>query len=226
MTTTFPIFLPPLAVGNLSRDCPRPAPPINVDCFSQSFPPQPKCDPESPAASKEELENFEKLVTEEKYSVFQAQAYEIKQLRRKIRKHDQKSCCNELEATLRQAQRILQSSKTELADQGYLINNLLQAIKKSRLLPGSLPYNRICTVVRSSLNPKLEKGGMSRKEEIEYSKVPNNQEVMKALLGQSVPDAVPEDEIDHYLKTQAEILKGMSYNQFVNSMRLAKQGSI
>ncbi len=219
MPKAFSIFLPPLATANVTTfavPLPPAAVPVPHDTESEDSP-----------ITEKELESFEQLPAEAKYSQFQSQAYEIKQLRRKLRKYDQKSTCNDISHELKQAQSALQASAgIELTDQKCLIENLLRALQKSKLVPGSFQYDRVCAIVRNALSQGSAEGKMeTMREEAEYAKLPASPEIREALVGKQ--DLLQDkSEAERFLLMQANILKGMDYAQFVNSIRLAKSAAL
>ena len=186
-------------------------------------------------------EEIAKMSPKQQYSYFQSQAYEIKQLRRKIRK-----CCQKrgemLEAEILQTQEVMQNYAFELEDQKNVVENLVKAINQGALAPNTFPYDHLCTVIRSMMNIQVErKNGkclqfpekevaISEREGREYLRLPNNAGVFRVLVGQSVQptgDTTIEDEqkreVEWYLLMHGELLKKMTYSQFVNSMRVHRK---
>ncbi len=182
------------------------------------------------------LEQIERLSPKEQYVYFQNQAYEIKQLRRKIRK-----CCQRrgklLEAEILQTQEVLQSATFELDDQRLLVENLLRALREGQLAPNTLVYNHICTIVRNMLDIPVEHKGarfiqfqskelaITEKESREYVQLPRDASVFRALVGQQAGEGdVQRKEVDWYLLMHSELLKKMTYAQFAGGMaRLGKR---
>ncbi len=191
-------------------------------------------DKEEAAALQQELEAFERLTPVSKYVQFRSQAYEIKQLRRKLRKTEAKRG-RKLENELRRTKDSLHSAATELPDQRFLVENLLRALNDSILLPNSFQYDKICTLLRNALGTGASHDeylaipgkvvAITHREGQEYRKLPNNLELYRALLGESA--AVQKlsktsdgdrQEAEQYFRLQAEILKHMTFPQFVSSM--------
>ena len=137
--------------------------------------------------------NFSKLTSKEQLQRFQNQAHEIKRLRKKLTK-----CMNskgKKESTeLQRAVERIKVTRHELEDQGYLIENVVKAINTGKILPNTLPYNQICTILRgllsiqcpqSKCNIKLPEATIpiSTLEYEEYSKLPCTPGVLRSLIG-------------------------------------------
>ena len=141
-----------------------------------------------------------------------------------MRKYTEKS--NELDLQLKfiNAKRVINSFNFELPDQQFMLENFLQAIQKSKLKPHSFQFDRISTIARNAFNTNCSKKRykgteyFTAKESVEYKKLPQCEEISKVLLGQNILGSTKETSVDQYLKIQAEILKGMTYSQFVDSM--------
>ncbi len=183
------------------------------------------------------VEQFERLNAEERYNHFQNQAYEIKQLRRKIRK-----CCKArakaLEKSLRHAEEVIRAGSFELEDQRNMPEQLISAISQELLAPGTLPFDRICTVLRNVLNTRIDKKSakylpliekklaITEREREEYSYLPHNAAIFGILAGQ--PASQPAVEMDpqriaeQYVRMQGEMLKRLTYTQFVDMTKKLK----
>ncbi len=187
---------------------------------------------------QKEVEEFEKLTPVAKYVQFRTQAYEIKQLRRKLRKSDTKQE-DKLEGELQRAKDVTAACASELPDQRALVPNTLRALGESFLIPNTLQYNRICTIIRNALSISASHSQylalpdktvpISRKEGEEFMKLPNSLEVYRALLGEAGParpgmviGECERAEAGQYFRLQAEALKKMTFRQFVSSMARAR----
>ena len=183
-----------------------------------------------------ELEEFERLPTSAKYVQFQTQAYEIKQLRRKLRKYEKEEG-KSVEADMINAEELVQTQPVELGDQGAIISNLLTALDTSALRPNTYPYDRICSLTRNAINMPTyhdkfvqlpeKRVAITGKEMEEYSKLPPSTDMYRVLLGETssgvrVAENAEKAELEQYLLIQAEILKKMTYSQFVSSMKYAR----
>jgi hypothetical protein len=216
-----------------------PTPPAGPPTANRAQPPPPAASEEEPIWSEEA---FGKLSGDEQYKVFQGQAYEIKQLRRKLRKNDHKRY-NKLEAEMQEAHRIIEDNSFELEDQRYILDNLVKALNQGVLTPNTLPFNHICTILRDKLNTTLTNGptsciklpektiAISKKEEEEYLHLPRCVKLFRALVGRQDPEnppvphppREPNVELEQYLQMQAGILKSMTYEQFQRSLEMSKK---
>jgi len=169
-----------------------------------------------------QIDNFEKKSAESKYEVFTAQAYEIKQLRRKARLALVQNNTSYLYNEMKQSQEKIAQQKTELADQQNIVENMLFAILKNRLIPGTLPYDRICNLVKGALIPEQIMESVTQKEKLNYENLLKDSNVFQAFIGQKPDEKSSLITVDTYLIRQAELLKSMNYLQFVNCMKMAK----
>lgn len=94
--------------------------------------------------------NFSKLNAQEQYARFQNQAKKIKKLRNKLKTYADGNI-QEDDIEIRKALKKVKESKHELLDQKDIIENLIKAITEGKLVPNTLPYNQICTILRDSL---------------------------------------------------------------------------
>ena len=186
-------------------------------------------------------EQLARMTPKQQYSCFQTQAYEIKQLRRKLRKVCQKRG-KLLEAEIYQAHEQLQNCDFELPDQKYLIENLIKALKAGSLAPNTFQYDHLCTIVRNTLNLKTEKGSakcirlpdkelpITERERKEYMQLPNNVSLIKVLVGQPnakckvSPEEEQKREVERYLAIHGELFKRMTFRQFLASIKASKKG--
>lgn len=177
--------------------------------------------------------DFASMSPEEKYKEFQSQAYEIKQLRRKIRKMDQK-CHRKLENDMHLSFDMIKQYGLELADQGEIIQNLIKATNQGKLIPNTLPYNRICTILRDKLQIPVEHSkcyllkfpektvAISKLESEEYNSLAHSEDILRLIIGDPVHKSEGKEELHKYLQMQAQILKKMTYSQFVKSLAREK----
>eukprot|EP00830_Metopus_es_P000493 TRINITY_DN10489_c0_g1_i1.p1 TRINITY_DN10489_c0_g1~~TRINITY_DN10489_c0_g1_i1.p1 ORF type:complete len:258 (+),score=31.95 TRINITY_DN10489_c0_g1_i1:19-792(+) len=93
--------------------------------------------------------NFSKLSQKEQYLRFKNQANEIRTLKAQLDEYG--SCKRKKETTAQKAIDKIKASKVELEDQHNLIENVIFAIVKGKLVPNTLPYNQICTIIRDAL---------------------------------------------------------------------------
>jgi hypothetical protein len=179
-------------------------------------------------------EQLSKMTPKQQYSRFQDQAYEIKQLRRKLRKFSP-SNGKPLEEEVLEAKEIIKNTEFELPDQRHIIDNLIKALVTGMLIPGSLQYDRLCTIVRNSVNIKTEsKTGhyitlpgkeiaITEKEHKRYVQLPRSNALLRALTG-DVPLSVrgeeeQRQEVENYLAIHADLIKKMSFKDFVAVIR-------
>lgn len=170
-------------------------------------------------------EQLSKMTQKQQYACFQSQAYEIKQLRRKLRKFSMKRG-KLFESEIIQAQETLKEFPAEIEDQKFLIENLLRAIRIGVLRPETLVFDRLCTIIRNTLNLKIERKGrkiikignqkeiiITEREFKEYLQLPKNENVLNVLIGQNPEKS--ETEFDKFLQIHADLLKKMSFAQFL-----------
>jgi len=179
-------------------------------------------------------EQLSRMTPKQQYSRFQGQAYEIKQLRRKLRKFSP-SNGKPLEEETLEAKEILKNTEFELSDQRHIIDNLIKALMTGMLTPGSLQYDRLCTIVRNAMNIKTEsKTGrhitlpgkeiaITEKEHKHYVQLPRSNALLRALAGdlpQSVKgEEAQRQEVENYLAIHADLIKKMSFKDFVAVVR-------
>ena len=171
------------------------------------------------------------MTPKEQYSSFQTQAYEIKQLRRKLRKLSQKGG-HELEASIQQAKEVLNEYDFEFEDQKDILDNLMKALKTGVLVPNTMKFDRLCTIVRNcmNLNPKSKTDKsvyvegrevkISKRESDQYLQCPNDDSIVKALLGETTDTELDEKkQLNNYLVIQAELLKNMNFEDFLKGLK-------
>lgn len=168
--------------------------------------------------------NFEELSAAERYMHFQRQAYIIKQLKRKLRAEERL----EDEATRRllvKADGVVRKAKVELKDQQELVGNLVTAISEKKLKVGSLPFERICTIVRSLREDGKEgKVVFSEKEQTEYGSLLKADSVSKILRGKPVEREVTRDDVmDLYVLMQSDFLRKMPSDEFFDMLRVQRE---
>lgn len=222
-----------------------PAPEVRIfriTTAAETAPHSPAQDSSAPGLDRElttcSTERFARMSIREKHRCFQRQAYEIKQLRRKLRKSGEKERKMAEREMLSAQATIKAAGGFDLEDQRHLLDNLVKAINSGRLSPGSLAYSRICTMVRSKLSIATESRGagqisfpertvgISQKECGEFRLLPHNESIFRALVGEGRPEARRQDvdsETSRYLVTQGEIIKGLGYGQFLSSMDKQKE---
>ncbi len=137
--------------------------------------------------------NFSKLTPAEQRLRFINQAQEIKRLRRKLRKYSGQKGKRE-DSLLQRAIDRVRTAKHELEDQKCLIENIAKAINSGRLLPGTLGYSQICTILRDvlglpcpeskhSINLPEKTIPISQTEYEVYKKLPCTPGVLRAMIG-------------------------------------------
>jgi len=137
--------------------------------------------------------NFSKLTAKEQLQRFQNQAQEIQRLRRRLSKLMLSKGKHET-TDLQKALDRVKVHKYELDDQKFLIENFVKGITEGTIIPNTLPYNQICTILRevlkignneSKYTIKLEEieVGISALEYEVYSKLPCTPAVLHTLLG-------------------------------------------
>eukprot|EP00826_Nyctotherus_ovalis_P015576 TRINITY_DN14440_c0_g1_i10.p1 TRINITY_DN14440_c0_g1~~TRINITY_DN14440_c0_g1_i10.p1 ORF type:complete len:241 (+),score=84.13 TRINITY_DN14440_c0_g1_i10:196-918(+) len=179
-------------------------------------------------------EQLAKMTPKQQYSRFQDQAYEIKQLRRKLRKFSQ-TRDKSLEEEVLEAKEVLKNTEFELPDQGLIIDNLVKALKTGALAPNSLQYDRLCAIVRAAMSLKVEsKAGrrvslrdkdvaITEKEQRHYTQLPRSSTLLRALMGEAPQSVKAEEEqrrdVENYLAIHADLIKKMSFKDFVSVVR-------
>lgn len=209
---------------------------INNNCRTHKFDQDKGCG----SSNEEELifteEQLQKMTPKQQYSCFQAQAYEIKQLRRKLRKSSQ-SRGKVLEEEIVTAKETLKNANFELSDQKLMIDNLVKVLRTGAVMPNTLPYDRLCVIVRNSMNLKVEsKTGkyislpgkelaITEKEQRNYVQLPNTSAILGTLIGDmtlNIKEGKEEEqrrEIENYLIVQADFLKRMPFAEFVTTLK-------
>jgi hypothetical protein len=137
--------------------------------------------------------NFSKLTPKEQRLRFLNQAEEINKLRKKFKKYSSNKGKKE-DSMMQTAIDKLKVAKYELEDQKHLVENLIKAINTGKLVPNTLAYNQICTILRTVLSLpcpeakytiKLPEGtlAISKVEYEEYMKLPCTPAVLRTLIG-------------------------------------------
>ncbi len=156
--------------------------------------------------------NFSKLTPNEQRLRFLNQAEEIRHLRKKLHKYSAAKGKKE-DSALQKAMERVKSAKCELEDQRLLVENLLKAINTGKLVPNTLAYNQICTILRdvlpvpcpqSAFALKLPEKSIpiSKVEYDEYSKLPCTPAVLRALVGREQQSAEDPSELLRALHIQ------------------------
>ena len=157
--------------------------------------------------------NFSKLTAKEQRLRFQNQAQEIKKLRKKLSKYMSNKGKKE-NSELQKAMERIKSSKHELEDQSLLIENVVKAINTGKILPNTLPYNQICTILRDVLSIRspsykysirLPEGvvPISCVEYEEYMKLPCIPAVLRSLVGREQRNSEDLSELLRALNSRA-----------------------
>lgn len=175
------------------------------------------------ATSVKEIEEFEKLSPKEKYACFRQKSYEIKQLQRKLRKYSRKAHALDLQLRFHKASDILKKGLRELADNKSLLDYLIEAIQRSKLKQRNSRFLRISAIVKAALSEESKEPVTSPKAAQRRSKhCPHSTKTHSPI------NAVPKEEamrcistalVDGYIRRHSEILKGMSYEELVKSMK-------
>jgi len=137
--------------------------------------------------------NFSKLTPREQRLRFLNQADEIRRLRKKLRKYSGNKGRKE-DSVLQKAIDKLRVAKFEIEDQKQLVENLIKAINSGKLVPNTLAYNQICTILRDLLALPCPESHhairlpektipVSKLEYEEYMKLPCTPAVLRALVG-------------------------------------------
>jgi hypothetical protein len=150
--------------------------------------------------------NFTKLSRREKYMRYHNQAHEIKKLRKKFAQYSHCDTRKPRADVLRAADKA-KTYKPDMEDQAEIVENLVHAVKTRVLLPGTLGYNQICTILRDVLHLsypdwkyqlKLPETtvALSSYECMEYGKLSCTPQIYRLLLGRK-HDA--QDDPEHML---------------------------
>eukprot|EP00826_Nyctotherus_ovalis_P055903 TRINITY_DN7478_c0_g1_i12.p1 TRINITY_DN7478_c0_g1~~TRINITY_DN7478_c0_g1_i12.p1 ORF type:complete len:223 (-),score=56.35 TRINITY_DN7478_c0_g1_i12:111-779(-) len=140
--------------------------------------------------------NFSKLTSKEQLQRFRNQEQEIQQLRRRLGKL-MLSKGKHVASDLRRAIDRVKYHKYELADQKLLIENVIKGITRKAIVPNTLAYNQICTILREALKlSPLEAKHSIKLDSVEvpislleyevYSKLPCTPAVFHAFLGKEL----------------------------------------
>lgn len=182
------------------------------------------------------VEQLARMTPRQQYACFQSQAYEIKQLRRKLRKSS-KGRGKVLEEKVLEAKEVLKDAVFELPDQSFIIDNLVKALRTGALMPDTLQYDRLCAIVRNSMNLKVEsKTGkyinlsgknlaITEKEQRHYVQLPLNNSMLGTLVGELLMDLKEgkeeeqRREIDNYLIVHGDLIKRMTFNEFAAALK-------
>lgn len=143
--------------------------------------------------------NFSKLNAQEQYARFQNQAKKIKKLRMKLKRYGDENVVKE-DTEIRKALKRIKESRYELQDQKDMIENLIKAINSGKLVPNTLPYNQICTILRDALGINypdchysimLPEGSIpiSALEYAEYTKLPCSSSNLGSFVGRAQVDS-------------------------------------
>lgn len=220
---------PVFAISKInSGDSLKPHPLSPTDEKTEDMTPQYRLGIRVKASSKV---NFTKLSPEEQYIRFKNQAYEIKQLKRQLRKYGERSC-ERLDASYKKAMEKLQGEKMEFPDQANVIQNLAHAIITGALPTTSLAYAQICTILRDKLNIRypdaqhsirLPDGNVpiSTLEFNELKKLPPSIPLFHLIVGRTPPPMF-HDPVEHFIVAQANLICGLSFGQFA-SMAMSPQ---
>lgn len=184
-----------------------------------------QCDPKLRCGKEEDKDNgiaskFDQLNSAERYTEFQAQAYIIKQLKRKLRTGT-KIPTEVARQMFAKAEEIIKQSDVELKDQQDLLKNLITAINQQKLKVGSLQFERICTIVRNSLEETKEaEFSFSKREQSEYGSLLKLDSMKDILSGKPVRKEIThKDVVDQYVLMQSDFFKMMTYQEFISTLK-------
>lgn len=147
--------------------------------------------------------NFTKLSTKEKYMRYHNQASEIKRLRKSLKKYSSGEVKKSRPEVLKAMDK-LKAYKPDVEDQADLVANLTHALTSGKLVPNTLGYNQICTILRDSLaltypdckyHIRLPETtvAVSSQEYSQYCQLPCTAEIYRLLVGRK-PDPKEEPE--------------------------------
>ena len=136
--------------------------------------------------------NFTKLSTKEKYLRYHNQANEIACLRKSLRQYV--SGGKKPRPDVAKVLDKLKGYKHELEDQADLVLNLTRALSSGKLVPNSLAYNQICTILRDVLaisypsckhHIRLPETtvAVTSQEYSQYSELPCTAQIFRLLIG-------------------------------------------
>ncbi len=160
--------------------------------------------------------NFSKLTQKEQHLRFQNQALEIKRLRKKLSKYMSNKGRRE-NSELQKAVDRVKSAKHEFEDQGMLVENVVKAVNTGKIVPNTLAYNQICTILRDVLAIPCPASKhairlpettvpISRVEYEEYSRLPCTPAVLRALVGRE----------QRHMEDLSEVLRALHMQAFMN----------
>eukprot|EP00826_Nyctotherus_ovalis_P064676 TRINITY_DN9492_c0_g2_i1.p1 TRINITY_DN9492_c0_g2~~TRINITY_DN9492_c0_g2_i1.p1 ORF type:complete len:242 (+),score=36.49 TRINITY_DN9492_c0_g2_i1:214-939(+) len=158
----------------------------------------PRRDKESRVMASSKV-NFSKLTPEEQRERYINQKSEIKALKRRLKRYSADSGEDNTKLPGRALQQA-RDSAFELPGQKTLIENLCKAIVAGKLLPNTLGYNQICTILRDVLNVPYSNEACSLSlsdkrlniSEIEYktySKIPCTDSILLKIIGREKKEA-------------------------------------
>jgi len=168
---------------------------------------------------KDGINEFDQMDSAERYTLFQNQAYTIKQLKRKLRTGT-KTPSELARKMFSQAEEIVKQADVELEDQRDLLKNLVTAINEGKLEVGSLQFDRICTIVRNALEDKKEGEAIfSLREQAEYGSLLKLQSINNILCGKPVERKMTErDIVEQYVLMQSDFFRVKTFQEFIDSV--------
>jgi len=169
--------------------------------------------------------NFSKLTSKEQLERFKNQAQEIRRLRKKLAK-SMAAKSKKPNSEIQKALEKVKFAKHELEDQQFLVENIVKAVNSGVLLPNTLAYNQICTILRNLLGTQGASSKymvrlpectvpISTLEFEEYSKLPCTPGVLRALLGKE----------QRGVEDLSELLRALHLQAFKNIM-FSQQGKL
>ena len=166
-------------------------------------------------------ELLSRMTPNQQYTCFKKQAYKLKQLKKKLRRFS-------LEERIIEAKEKLKDITFELSDQRFIVDNMIEALKIGALLPNTLQYDRLCSIVRNTMNLKSQpKTGnhlilpkkiiaITEKEQRQYTKLAKRSSLLEVIMGE-----LPKNlgEVENYLDIHAELIMNMSYKDFIKVIK-------
>ena len=164
--------------------------------------------------------NFSKLSPKEQLQRFRNQAQEIKELRHRLSKKMLMKSKKQV-SDIQKAIDKVKSQNYELDDQKFLVENLVKGICKGVIVPNTLAYNQICTILREVLsttvreakyNIKLDRieVPISQLEYETYSKLPFTPGALQTFIGKE----------QTHIECSGELLRKLNLQAFAKAMSI------
>jgi len=159
------------------------------------------------------LEKFCELSNEERCAVLEAQAIEIKKLKKQIRKY---KINKGLHYKIEKAKQKLKKFSFELEDQKHILENTIKVLMKSKAKSLDFRYNLIESITEGCTDKErmtITNPSDHKKEELTSEQL--NPILFYNLLLDPYVDKIFKDHlVNCYLLTQAILIKEMNFQQF------------